>query len=117
MGLATLLAKNKYTQEERDAGKASLFMGLIGISEGAIPLAVADPAKVIPSIMAGGAVGGAIAAVAGVKDYAPHGGPIVLPIIDEKIWFVIAIIVGTLVTAILVNLLKKPVAQTELADK
>ena len=87
------------------------------VSEGAIPLAVADPAKVIPSIMAGGAVGGAIAAVAGVKDYAPHGGPIVLPIIDEKIWFVIAIIVGTLVTAILVNLLKKPVAQTELADK
>ena len=92
-------------------------MGLIGISEGAIPLAVADPAKVIPSIMAGGAVGGAIAAVAGVKDYAPHGGPIVLPIIDEKIWFIIAIIVGTLVTAVLVNLLKKPVAQTELADK
>ena len=46
-----------------------------------------------------------------------HGGPIVLPIIDEKIWIVIAIIVGTLVTAILVNLLKKPVAQTELADK
>ena len=63
------------------------------------------------------AIVGAIAAVAGVKDYAPHGGPIVLPIIDEKIWFVIAIIVGTLVTAILVNLLKKPVAQTELADK
>lgn len=115
MGLATLLSKNKYTQEERDAGKASLFMGLIGISEGAIPLAVADPAKVIPSIMAGGAVGGAIAAVTGVKDYAPHGGPIVLPIIDEKVWFVIAIIVGTIVTALLANVLKKPIV--EKADK
>lgn len=115
MGLATLLSKNKYTQEECDAGKASLFMGLIGISEGAIPLAVADPAKVIPSIMAGGAVGGAIAAVTGVKDYAPHGGPIVLPIIDEKVWFVIAIIVGTIVTALLANVLKKPIV--EKADK
>lgn len=113
MGIATLLDKRKYTQEERDAGKASLFMGMIGISEGAIPLAVADPARVIPSIMVGGAVGGAIAAVTGVKDYAPHGGPIVLPIIDEKIWFVIAIIIGTVVTAVLVNLLKKPVEEKQ----
>ena len=67
--------------------------------------------------MAGGAVGGAIAAVAGVKDYAPHGGPIVLPIIDEKIWFIIAIIAGTLVTAFLVNLLKKPIVNAELSEK
>ena len=115
LGLATLLAPNKYTKAEKDAGKASLFMGLIGISEGAIPLAVADPKNCIPANMIGGAIGGIIAAYAGVLDFAPHGGPIVLPIIEGKIAYIIAIIVGTLVTALVANLLKKPLDDAEIA--
>lgn len=111
MGLATLLSPKKYTLEEKDAGKALLFMGLIGISEGAIPLAVADPKNVIPANMIGGAIGGAIAALTNVQDFAPHGGPIVLPIIEGKLEYVIAIIVGTLVTAIIANLLKKNIPE------
>ena len=111
----TLLAPNKYTKAEKDAGKASLFMGLIGISEGAIPLAVADPKNCIPANMIGGAIGGIIAAYAGVLDFAPHGGPIVLPIIEGKIAYIIAIIVGTLVTALVANLLKKPLDDAEIA--
>ncbi len=109
LGLATLLFKNKFTPEEKDSGMASLFMGMIGISEGAIPFAATDPIRVIPANMIGGAVGGAIAAIAGVKDYAPHGGPIVLPVIDEKMWYVIAILIGTLITAFAVGLLKKTI--------
>lgn len=109
MGLATLLAKNKYSKTEKDAGKSALFMGLIGITEGAIPFAAGDPLRVIPSIMVGSAVGAVIAAIGKVGDHAPHGGPIVLPVIDNRIMFVIAVLIGITVTALLVNFLKKPV--------
>lgn len=113
MGLATLLAKKKYTESERDAGKAALAMGMIGITEGAIPFAAADPVKVLPSIMTGSAVGAVIGAIAQVKNYAPHGGPIVLPVIDGKLWYVVAIIAGSVVTALMVNALKKEVVEEE----
>lgn len=111
MGVATLLAPNKYTRTEKDAGKGALAMGLIGITEGAIPFAAADPLRVIPSIMIGSAVGGAIAAIGKVGDHAPHGGPIVLPVVDNRIWFIIAVIAGITVTSVMVNALKKPVSE------
>ncbi|MCL7745541.1 PTS fructose transporter subunit IIC [Halalkalibacter alkaliphilus] len=107
MGLATLLNKKKYSAQEKEAGKAALAMGTIGITEGAIPFAAADPLRVIPSIMIGSATGAVIGALAVVNNYAPHGGPIVLPVIDNRLWYVIAIVVGTTVTALLVNALKK----------
>lgn len=113
MALATMLAPNKYNKEEKQAGKGALFMGLIGITEGAIPFAAADPLKVIPSIVTGSAVGSVIAMLAGVGDPAPHGGPIVLPVVDNRIMFVVAAVVGTLVTAFMVNLLKNTVVETE----
>lgn len=106
MGLATLLRKKLWSTEERDAGLASIAMGLIGITEGAIPFAAADPIRVIPSIMAGSAVAAVIAMVGGVGDHAPHGGPIVLPVVDHRLTYVVAIAAGTLLTAILINLLK-----------
>jgi fructose PTS system EIIBC or EIIC component len=109
MGLATLLAPNKYSEMEREAGYGAIAMGLIGITEGAIPFAAADPLRVIPSIMTGSAVGAAVAAIFGVGDHAPHGGPIVLPVVDNKIMFIVAILIGIAVTALLVNMLKKPV--------
>ncbi|MFK4473612.1 PTS system fructose-specific IIC component [Paenibacillus sp. RC73] len=107
MGLATLLNKRKYSEQERESGKAALAMGMIGITEGAIPFAAGDPVRVLPSIMLGSATGAVIGALAKVTDHAPHGGPIVLPVVGERLWYVVAIIVGTLVTALMVNLLKK----------
>ncbi len=107
MGLATLLAPKKYSEGERESGKAALAMGMIGITEGAIPFAAADPLRVIPAIMTGSAIGAAIAAIGKVADNAPHGGPIVLPVVDNKLMFVIAILVGVAVSALLVNMLKK----------
>ncbi len=107
MGVATLLAPKKYEEGEREAGKAALAMGMIGITEGAIPFAAADPIRVIPSIVAGSVSGAIIAALGKVGNHAPHGGPIVLPVVDNKLMFVLAIVVGVLVTAIVVNFLKK----------
>lgn len=106
MGLATLLRKSLWSLEEREAGLAAIAMGLIGITEGAIPFAAADPIRVIPSIVAGSAVAAAIAMVGRVGDHAPHGGPIVLPVIDHRMIYVAAIVVGTFVTAILIVFLK-----------
>lgn len=107
MGLATLIGPKNFETTEKEAGKAALAMGLIGITEGAIPFAAADPLRVIPSIMTGSAVGAVIAAIGKVTDHAPHGGPIVLPVVDNKLMFILAIIVGSLVAAIMVNILKK----------
>ena len=118
MGLATLLSKRRYTEDERVAGLTSLIMGCMGLTEGAIPLAVPDPLRVIPSIMVGGAVGNALVALFGVINYCPHGGLIVLPAITGKLQYLIAVAVGSLVTAIMVNLLKKPIPkETEGIEK
>jgi PTS system fructose-specific IIC component len=106
MGLATLIRKKLWSTEEQEAGLAAIAMGLIGITEGAIPFAAADPIRVIPSIVAGSAVASVIAMVGRVGDHAPHGGPIVLPVVDHRISFVLAIVTGTIVTAILIVLLK-----------
>jgi fructose-specific phosphotransferase system IIC component len=107
LGLATLLSKGLWTQEEHEAGYAGLAMGMIGITEGAIPFAAADPIRVIPTIMIGSAIGAVIAMIGGVGDHAPHGGPIVLPVVDNRLVYVIAIVAGSLVVAFVINTLKK----------
>jgi PTS system fructose-specific IIC component len=106
MGLATLLRKSLWNDDEREAGLAGLAMGMIGITEGAIPFAAADPLRVIPCIVAGSMVASVIAMLGGVGDHAPHGGPIVLPVVDHRLVYVIAIAVGTSVTGILIVLWK-----------
>lgn len=106
MGLATLLNRKLWTEEDREAGLAGLAMGMIGITEGAIPFAAADPLRVIPCIMIGSMVGSVIAMMGCVGDHAPHGGPIVLPVVDHRMVYVIAIVAGTVVTALLINVLK-----------
>lgn len=111
MGVATLLAPKKYSEMEREAGYGALAMGMIGITEGAIPFAAGDPIRVIPSIVVGSAIGAAVAAMFGVGDHAPHGGPIVLPVVDNPIMFIVAILIGVGVTAFMVNMLKKPVIE------
>ncbi|WP_372457105.1 fructose-specific PTS transporter subunit EIIC [Streptomyces purpurogeneiscleroticus] len=101
-GLATLLRRRFYNDQERETGLAALFMGCFGITEGAIPFAAARPARVIPSNMAGGAVAGAIAGLAAVTDNVPHGGPIVavLGAVGGVAMFFVAVAAGTVVTAL-----------------
>ncbi|WP_209465956.1 PTS fructose transporter subunit IIC [Symbiobacterium terraclitae] len=107
--LATLLAPKKYTDEEREAGKAAAVLGISFITEGAIPFAAADPFRVIPAIMAGSAVTGALSMAFGAKLMVPHGGIWVLPmgnVITNLGLYLVAIAIGTVVTALVVNLLK-----------
>ena len=115
MGIATFISKKRYTENERVAGITSFIMGCMGLTEGAIPLAAVDPARVIPSICVGGAVGNALVYLFGCINYCPHGGFIVIPAITGKLGYVIAVLAGSAVTAIMVNLLKKPV-QVKAAD-
>jgi fructose-specific phosphotransferase system IIC component len=115
LGLATLLRRRIWSLEERDAGLAGIAMGLIGITEGAIPFAAADPVRVIPCIMAGSMLASVIAMLGKVGDHAPHGGPIVLPVVDQRVMYVVAMVSGAVLTAVLVNLLKssKPLQSQE----
>jgi fructose-specific PTS system IIC-like component len=113
MGVATFLAPKKYTGEEKEAGKAAILMGLIGITEGAIPFAAADPLKVIPSIMTGSAVGSVLAMLLGAQNPAPWGGWIVLPVARGALSYMIATLAGVAVTALMVNLLKSKAKETE----
>ncbi|MBX9974885.1 PTS fructose transporter subunit IIABC [Cytobacillus firmus] len=109
IALATTLFKNRFTKQEQDAGKANYIMGFSFITEGAIPFAAADPLRVIPSIMAGSAVAGAISMMAGIGLRAPHGGVFVVPLVDGP-WgiYLAGIIAGALLSAILIGFLKKP---------
>lgn len=106
LGLATLLGKKLWSEEERDAGWAGLAMGMIGITEGAIPFAASDPVRVIPTIMLGSAVAAVVATLGGVGDHAPHGGPIVLPVVDNRLAYVAAILAGSVTVALVINALK-----------
>lgn len=102
LGLATLMRRNIWSDAERDSGVAAIGMGMIGITEGAIPFAAADPFRVIPCIVLGSMTAAVVAMAGGVGDHAPHGGPIVLPVVDNRYMFIMAIIAGTLVTTALV---------------
>ncbi|MGO4785475.1 fructose-specific PTS transporter subunit EIIC [Cryobacterium sp. W22_MBD10_FK3] len=107
MGLATLIRRRFFTPVEREAGIAALFMGFFGITEGAIPLAAARPLQVIPANVLGGAVAGAIAAIAGVTNAVPHGGPIVAVFgaVSGVPMYFVAILSGVAVTALVSVLL------------
>ena len=106
LGLATLWRRKLWNEEEREAGSTALAMGLIGITEGAIPFAAADPIRVIPCIVIGSMAASVVAMLGAVGDHAPHGGPIVLPVVDHRLAYVVAILTGTLVTALCITLVK-----------
>lgn len=106
LGLATKLNRAAWTGPEREAGSAALAMGLIGITEGAVPFAAADPLRVIPTICAGSAVASTICMLSGVGDHAPHGGPIVLPVVDNRGMYLVAIVAGAALIAVTINILK-----------
>lgn len=107
MALATAVRPGMFSEPERENGRAAWLLGASFISEGAIPFAAADPLRVIPSMMFGGAITGAICMAAGATSRAPHGGIFVLFAIDNKIWFVIAIVAGTVAGAAAVIVAKQ----------
>jgi fructose-specific PTS system IIC-like component len=106
LAIATFLFKGVFTEEEREAGKPALIMGCIGISEGAIPFAAADPLRVIPANMIGGAVGSIASLLFNSTNHAPWGGLIVMPIVGNPIGYFIAVCLGAITTAVMVKLLK-----------
>ncbi|MCE1114801.1 MULTISPECIES: PTS fructose-like transporter subunit IIB [Pseudomonas] len=110
LGIATFIARRKFAQSEREAGKAALALGLCFISEGAIPFAAKDPLRVIPASIAGGALTGALSMYFGCKLMAPHGGLFVLLIpnaINHALLYLLAILAGSLVTAVVYAVIKK----------
>lgn len=114
MGIATLIARRKFAQTEREAGKAALVLGCCFISEGAIPFAAKDPLRVIPASIAGGALTGALSMAVGAKLLAPHGGLFVLLIpnaINHALLYLAAILAGSVVTGVVYAVIKKPEAQ------
>ena len=106
LALATVLRKNLFTEAEQEQGKAAFVLGLTFITEGAIPFAAADPARVIPSIMAGSAVAGGLTAAFNVTQAPPHGGIAVIGLLGNPGMFIVALIAGSVVTALLVSALK-----------
>lgn len=107
--LSTILFKNKWSSADKEAAKAVGVMGIMGITEGAIPFLISDLKSILPSTVLGCIVAGLIASLTGVTSPVPHGSFITLPMVGNKLWFCIAIIAGTIVAAITMGILKKPV--------
>lgn len=109
IALATLLFKNKFTKEERESGPTNFIMGLAFITEGAIPYAAADPLHVLPSCIIGSAAAGALSMAFGCTLMAPHGGIFVVPVMGNALMYLVALVVGTAISTVLLGVLKKKV--------
>ncbi len=109
IALATLLFKNKFTKEQRETGPTNFIMGLAFITEGAIPFAASDPLHVLPACIVGSAVAGAFSMGFGCTLMAPHGGIFVFPVVGNPVAYLIALVVGTVISAVLLGILKKKV--------
>ena len=110
IALATMLFKNKFTKEERDAGPTNFIMGLAFITEGAIPYAASDPLRVLPSCIIGSGVAGALSMLFGCTLMAPHGGIFVFPVVGNALLYLLSLVIGTVIATLLLGLLKKKVA-------
>jgi len=116
IALATKLFASRFTPDEHEAGNAAAVLGIAFITEGAIPFAARDPLRVIPSLMLGSAVAGALSMAAGAELKVPHGGIFVLPIpnaVTHLPLYAAALVVGTLVTTAMLWMLKKPIVDAE----
>lgn len=111
IALATLLFKKKFTEEERKSGPTNFIMGLSFISEGAIPFAASDPLHVLPALIAGSGVAGAISMAFNCTLMAPHGGIFVFPVVGNTMMYVVSLVVGTIISAVLLGILKKDVKE------
>ena len=108
IALSTILFKNRFTKEERDAGPTNFIMGLAFITEGAIPFAAADPLHVIPASVIGSGVAGALSMLFKCTLMAPHGGIFVFPVVGNAIMYLLALVIGTVISTVLLGVLKKP---------
>lgn len=106
--VATVLFKDKFSQEERDSGLTNIVMGLSFITEGAIPFGAADPARAIPSFIVGSALTGALVGMAGIKLMAPHGGIFVIALTSNALLYLLFILIGAVVSGIFFGFLRKP---------
>ena len=106
--VATLLFKDKFSEEERNSGLTNIVMGLSFITEGAIPFGAADPARAIPSFIVGSALTGALVGMAGIKLMAPHGGIFVIALTSNALLYLLFILIGAVVSGILFGFLRKP---------
>ena len=106
--VATRLFKNKFTQQEREAGLTNIIMGLSFVTEGAIPFAAADPFRAIPSFMLGSALTGGLVGAFGIKLLAPHGGIFVILLLSNPLLYLLFIVIGAIVSGVVLGLLKKP---------
>ena len=111
IALATLLFKQKFTKEERESGPVNCIMGLAFITEGAIPFAASDPLHVLPSCIVGAAAAGALSMAFGCTLMAPHGGIFVFPVVEHALMYLVALVIGTIIGAVLLGLLKKMVEE------
>ena len=109
IALATLLFKHKFTKEQRETGPTNFIMGLAFITEGAIPFAASDPLRVLPACIAGSAAAGAISMAFNCTLMAPHGGIFVFPVVGNPVMYLVALVAGTLISAVLLGVLKKRV--------
>lgn len=109
IALATLLFKDKFTKSEREAGPTNFIMGLAFITEGAIPYAAADPLHVLPACIVGSAAAGALSMAFGCTLMAPHGGIFVFPVVGNAIMYLVALVAGTVISAVLLGVLKKKI--------
>ena len=109
IALATMFFKNKFTEEERKAGPTNIVMGLSFITEGAIPFAAADPLHVIPACVVGAGVAGGLSAAFNCTLMAPHGGIFVFPVVGHAAMYLVALVVGSIISALLLGVLKKKV--------
>ena len=107
IALATLLFKDRFTKEERESGPTNFIMGLAFITEGAIPFAASDPIHVLPACIIGSGLAGAMSMAFGCTLMAPHGGIFVVPVMGNAVQYMIALVVGTVVSAVLLGVLKK----------
>ena len=111
IALATLLFKNRFTEDERKAGPTNFIMGLAFITEGAIPFAAADPLHVIPACVIGSGIAGALSMAFKCTLMAPHGGIFVFPVDGNGLFYFLAIVIGTVVSTFMLGLLKKPITK------
>ncbi|MGN0325552.1 MAG: PTS fructose transporter subunit IIC [Lachnospiraceae bacterium] len=107
VGLATILFRRKFSETERESGKAAIIMGIMGITEGAIPFVMTDPIRTIMIYMIGSAIGCTFGFMAGCLNHTAWGGLIVLPVVEHRIAYIVGICIGSLVVAVLMGLLKK----------
>ena len=111
IALATLLFKHKFTEEQRKSGPTNFVMGLSFITEGAIPFAASDPLHVLPSCIVGSALAGALSMAFNCTLMAPHGGIFVFPVVSNPLMYLVALVAGTVASALVLGAIKKPVVE------